>query len=785
MSSSNIGTSIKRYEDLALLKGEGRFVDDIKIEGLLEVAFVRSPHPHAVIKSIDTGAARALDGVHAVYTHADLDAVLTSNVIPCDHKNWDFPETAKPLVLPSDEVCFAGEAIAIVVADSRYLAEDAVELVVVDYEPLPAVSNCSVALAEGAPTVHRNAKDNIVTEFLTAYGDCDKAFRDAPHVFDLSLKVHRGGAHPIETRGTLAKYDPDTDQLTVWINTQKPHPARNGLVQLFGMDEQHVRVIVPDVGGGFGGKNLLHSEDILTAVAAKLLGRSVKWIEDRRENFVAAIQERDQFWEVEIAVDQDAQIIGVRGDMLHDQGAYTLLHLHVPHNSAIAVPGPYKVPHYKVRTRVIETNCVGTIPVRGAGYPEGNFVMERLLDEVARRLELDRGEVRRRNLIRGDEIPYELPMKTRENTPIIYESGNFSGVMEQALDVAAYRDFSDRQAEARENNRYLGIGVSNMVKVTGRGPFETALVRIGRSGKVMIYTSAMPMGQGTKTTLAQICADQLGVDPGDISLVTSDTTVVPHGIGAYGSRTTVNAGNAVHVASGRVREKLLQAAQHMLKTSDNVAGYLAEEEEDLELRDGQVWVKGAAPLAISFAEIAKALSGVKGYNKPAGMAPSLEATIDFMPVDVTYGNSAHVVEVEVDPGTGDVEILRYVVVNDSGHLVNPMLVEGQLHGGVVHGIGNAMFEWMGYDESAQPVVTTFADYLLPSATEVPNIEIHHQSYPSTLNPLGVKGVGESGTVGAVAAIVSATENALEPFGVRIKEAPMSPAGLVELMADAR
>ena len=449
MSSSNIGASIKRYEDLALLKGEGRFVDDIKIEGLLEVAFVRSPHPHAVIKSIDTGAARALDGVHAVYTHADLDAVLTSNVIPCDHKNWDFPETAKPLVLPSDEVCFAGEAIAIVVADSRYLAEDAVELVVVDYEPLPAVSNCSVALAEGAPTVHRNAKDNIVTEFLTAYGDCDKAFRDAPHVFDLSLKVHRGGAHPIETRGTLAKYDPDTDQLTVWINTQKPHPARNGLVQLFGMDDQQVHVIVPDVGGGFGGKNLLHSEDILTAVAAKLLGRSVKWIEDRRENFVAAIQERDQCWEVEIAVDQDARIIGVRGDMLHDQGAYTLLHLHVPHNSAIAVPGPYKVPHYKVRTRVVETNCVGTIPVRGAGYPEGNFVMERLLDEVARRLELDRGEVRRRNLIRGDEIPYELPMKTRENTPIIYESGNFSGVMEQALDVAAYRDFSDRQAQAR------------------------------------------------------------------------------------------------------------------------------------------------------------------------------------------------------------------------------------------------------------------------------------------------------------------------------------------------
>ncbi|MGI9303993.1 MAG: xanthine dehydrogenase family protein molybdopterin-binding subunit, partial [Gammaproteobacteria bacterium] len=363
MNERTIGASIKRLEDPALLKGEGRFVDDIQMQGLLEAAFVRSPHPHAEIKSIDTSAALALPDVHAVYTHADLSAVLTSNVIPVDHKTWEFPDTAKPRVLPESEVCFAGEAVAIVVAESRYIAEDAAALVEVDYNPLPAVSDCRAAIAEGAPTVHRHAKDNIVTEFYTEYGDCASAFANAPHVFKLALEVHRGGAHSIEPRGTLAKYDADTDTLTVWINTQKPYPARNGLVELFGMDEHRVRVIVPDVGGGFGGKNLLHSEDIMTALATKLLNRPVKWIEDRREHFIAAIQERKQYWEVEIAVDDEAKILGIQGEILHDQGAYTLLHLHIPHNSSIAVPGPYKVPNYKIFTRVIETNCVGTIPV--------------------------------------------------------------------------------------------------------------------------------------------------------------------------------------------------------------------------------------------------------------------------------------------------------------------------------------------------------------------------------------------------------------------------------------
>ena len=774
MKDSMIGARLARLEDPALLKGKGKYVGDITLPGMLEASFVRSPHPHAMIRSIDARAAREHPGVHAVLTHDDFQSVLATNYIPSDHKTWQFPETSKPVVIPKEEVCFAGEAVAMVLADSRYVAEDAAALVDVDYEPLPAVSDCREALAAGAPTVHAAAADNIVAEFHTEYGDCTAAFANAAHTFRISLKQHRGGAHSIEARGVVAHYEPHTDVLTVWASTQTAHKIRNGLVELLGTDEHRVRVIVPDVGGAFGGKNLLYPEDAMACVASRILERPVRWIEDRREHFLAAIQERDQYWDIGIATDDDGRILGIEGTILHDQGAYTLLHLHVPHNSAIAVPGPYMVPNYRVFTRVIETNRVGTIPVRGAGYPEGNFAMERLLDEVARNLGLDRAEVRRRNLIPSQGMPYELPMQTRERTPIIYDSGDFPGCQARAVEAIDYDEFAERQARARAEGRYIGIGIANMIKVTGRGPFESGLVRVGRSGRVMVYTGAMAMGQGTKTTLAQICSEQLGVAPADIMVVTADTAGVPHGIGGYGSRQTVTAGNAVHAAAITVRERVLEVASHMLEASS----------QDLELEAGEVRVKGAPGLSVSFGDIAKALSGVKGYDKPGGLNPSLESTVDYMPPDVTYGNACHAVEVEVDIGTGDVELLRYVVVNDSGRLINPMIVEGQIQGGVAHGIGNALFEWMGYDENAQPVITTFADYLLPSSTEVPNIEIIHHEFPSTLNPLGVKGVGEAGTIPAAAVIASAVENALAPFAVRIGEAPISPVRIVELIEAA-
>ncbi|MEE8145926.1 MAG: xanthine dehydrogenase family protein molybdopterin-binding subunit [Kiloniellales bacterium] len=775
MTDSIIGARIGRFEDRALLTGQAQYLDDIHMVGMVEMAFVRSPHPHALIRGIDSSKALTLPGVYAVYSHADLASVLTTDRIPQDKAGARFPDTTWPVVLPRDETCFVGEPVAAVVAESRYIAEDAAALVEVDYEPLEPAADCRDAAAPGAPKVHREAQNNIVTEFRTDYGDCAAAFAAADHVFAISLKQHRGAGHPIEGRGTIARYSAVGDEMTVWASVQTPHKLRNGLMELFGVDESGVRVIVPDVGGAFGAKNLVYPEDVMVAVAARLLERPVKWAEDRREHFLAAVQERDQYWDLEIACDGEGRIQGVRGKIIHDQGAYTLLGLHTPHNCSIGVPGPYVVPNYQIDVVVVETNKVGCVPIRGAGYPEASFAMERLLDEIARGLGLDRAELRRRNLIPAEKMPYEHPMKTREGTPTIYDTGDFPACQVQALETADYAGFAARQARARSEGRYLGIGVSNMVKVTGRGPFESGVVRVGRSGRVSVYTGAMEMGQGTKTSLAQICAEHLGVPPGEITVVAGDTGAVLHGIGGYGSRQTVTGGSAVHLAAIEVRDKALKVAAHTLEVS----------ERDLELKDGEARVKGAPELSMSLADIAKALAGAKGYSLPKEVTPWLQASVNFRPPDVTYANAAHVVEVEVDIGTGGVKILRYVVANDSGRLINPTIAEGQLHGGTAHGIGNALFEWMGYDENAQPVTTTLADYLLPTATEVPNFEIIHAEIPSTLNPLGVKGIGEAGTVPVAGAVISAIEHALEPFAVRIAEAPISPGRLIELIAAGR
>ena len=775
MSSRMFEPRMGRLEDQALLTGKGRYVDDIHLPGMVEVAFVRSPHGHALFHSINATAALAHPGVHAVYTHADVAQTLTSDHIPPDQMIDSFPKTTWPYILPKDEVCFVGEAVAVVVADNRYIAEDAVALVEVDYEPLPVVSNCRQAADSESVTVHRDADDNIVSQFSTEYGDTETAFAEAAHVFDFSLKQHRGGAHSIEGRGVVANYDADAHHLTIWNSTQSAHKSRDAAVELFDMDESQVRVIVPDVGGGFGGKNTVYPEEVMTTLASRLLARPVKWIEDRREHFLAAIQERDQEWDVEVAVDTEARIQGIRGIIYHDQGAYTLLGLHVPHNASIAVPGPYHIPSYSMEVVVAETNKVSTIPVRGAGYPEGSFAMERILDRVARELGMDRAEVRRRNLIPGEAIPYEMPMKTREGTPMIYESGDFSRCHEMALEAAGYEDFSLRQEEARAEGRHIGIGVANTVKVTGRGPFESATVRVGRSGRVIVYTSAMAMGQGTKTALAQVCAEQLTIPPDQISVVTVDTASSPIGIGAYGSRNMVNAGNSVHLAAGEVRDKAIRVAAHVFGVEENA----------IEIAGGLACVKADPTKSLTFKDIAKALGAAKGVPIPKDMPIGFEATVNFRPPDVTYCNSCHVVAVEVDPETGGVEIIRYVVVNDSGVLINPTLVEGQLQGGVAHGIGNALYEWMGYDENAQPVILNFAEYLLPSSTTVPNIEIIHVETPSTLNPLGVKGAGESGVIAVAGATISAVENALEPFSVWISEAPVSPVRIVELIEQSR
>jgi aerobic carbon-monoxide dehydrogenase large subunit len=766
-----IGQSIKRIEDRPLLIGAGRFVADLQFSGMMEAAFVRSPHAHAAIRGIDTSAARRYPGVHAVLTLADLRPLLSQVRLPLQFRTAQLPSDVTPLVLADDEVAFVGEAVAVVIAQSRYIAEDAAALVAVDYEPLPSVSDCRQAIAPGAPHVHRARPSNLLTEFRQAYGDVTDAFARAPHRASVSLKQHRGGAHSIEGRGAIAAYDVNEDRLTLWSSTQLAHEVRAFLMMLLRLDENQLRVVAPDVGGGFGAKFVMYPEEVTLAAACLKLRRPIKWIEDRREHFLSAVQERDQYWDLEVAFDDDGRLLGVRGTMIHDQGAYTPQGINLPYNASTALPGPYMLPAYQLDVKVVETNKVATMPVRGAGYPEGAFAMERLLDRIADELALDRAEVRRRNLVPPEKMPYVSPLKTRAGSPVALDSGDFLGCQHVALDAIDYAGFAERQREARSEGRHLGIGVGNGVKGTGRGPFESGIVRIGRSGRISVYTGAMPMGQGIRTALAQICAEQFDVAPDSVAVAAGDTAIIPYGQGGFASRQTITAGSAVHMAAVAVREKALKVAAHLLEVSPS----------DLELRDGRVEIAGAPGSGLALRELAEAVSGVPGYAMPGKFEPGLESMQSFLPSALTYGGGCHAVEVEVDIETCGVRILRYVVVNDSGRVINPAIVEGQLHGGAVHAIGNALYEWMAYDDQAQPITTTFADYVMPTATELPRIEVTLAEFPSPLNPLGVKGVGESGCVPAAAAIISAVENALAPFGVRIAEYPMTPARLFTLL----
>jgi aerobic carbon-monoxide dehydrogenase large subunit len=761
-----IGKRHPRLEDMTLLRGKGRFVDDLHEAGMLEAAFVRSPHAHAAIQGINSVCARQLPGVHAVFTLSDLSPHLSQERIPLQFRSTELPPNITPFVLAKDEVAFVGEAVAVVIADSRYIAEDAAALVQVQYDPLPVVADCRRALEPDAPIAHSNKTSNLLLEFRQAYGDIDAAFACASRHLTINLQQHRGCAHPIEGRGAFATYDENADRLTVWSSTQLVHEARAFLMQLLRRDENQIRVVAPDVGGGFGAKFVLYSEEVTIAVSSLLLRRGVKWTEDRREHFIAAIQERDQYWDLDAAFD---------GHMIHDEGAYTPQSINLAYVSAAAVPGPYILPAYELRVSVVETNKVAALSVRGAGYPEGTFAMERILDRIAGDLGLDRAEVRRRNLIPAKSMPYVMPMKSRAGTHIVRDSGDYPQSQKVALEAIDYIGFPDRQRRARAEGRFLGIGVGNGIKGTGLGPFESGLVRIGRSGRISVYTGAMPMGQGIKTSLAQICAEQFSVSADKITVVAGDTAAVPLGQGGFASRQTVTAGSSVHLAAEAVREKALRIAAHLLEAS----------QEDLVMRDGRIEIAGAPGSGLELRQVAEAVSGLPGYSMPGNFEPGLESAKNFLPSALTYGIGTHAVEVEVDTETCGIRILRYVVVNDSGRMINPMIVEGQIAGGVAHGIGNALYEWMGYDEQAQPVTTTFADYLLPSASEIPPIEIKPLDFPSPLNPLGVKGVGEVGVVPAGAAIISAVENALEPFGIQIEEIPLRPTRLFALIQGAR
>jgi carbon-monoxide dehydrogenase large subunit len=768
--ASLIGARVARTEDPPLLRGERRYIDDIVVPGTLHAAFVRSPHPHAAIRSVGKDAALALPGVHAVLTLDDLASVMAQRRM-MRHSNSGTPlDRMWCFALADGEVSYVGEPVAVVIADSRYIGEDAAALVDVDYDILPEVSDCRKAIEAGAPAVRRELNSNTVATYKVNFGDVDGAFAKAAHVFHTDLWQHRGAGHPIEGRGILAEYHRGTEGVTVWASTQKAHDMFQTITSLFDMDESRLRVVTPEIGGGFGPKLCIYSEDIAVVAASMLLKRSIKWIEDRREHFTNAAQERDQYWSVDIAVDADARILGIRGNLVHDVGAYALQDVNIPFNSASMMSGPYMIPALYMDVVVAATNKTPVSSIRGAGYPQAAFSMERLMDQIARELKLDRAELRRRHLIPAEKMPYTKPLKARSGAAMQYDSGDYPAAQAETLKAAGWHDFPKRQAEALTQGRHIGIGMAHGIKGTGRGPFESGVVKIANTGKVTVSTGAAHLGQGLRTVLAQITANELGLRPEDITVVSGDTSSTALGLGAFASRQMVTAGNSVLLASRAVAEKAKKLASHLLEAA----------EHDLELKDGAVHVVGS-DRSVKLAELSRILKGAPGYGFPPGVDPGLEATAMHRMDALSYANACHVAEVEVDAETGAVHILNYVALQDSGVIINPMLVEGQMQGGIAHGIGNALYEWMGYDDAAQPVTTTFADYLLPTAMEIPRMTAIFKETPSPLNPLGAKGAGEVSTIPTAAAIVNAIEDALTPFNVRITGVPLTPQALVALI----
>ena len=784
-----IGARIARNEDPRLLRGLGCFAGDIHPPGVLQAAGLRSPHAHARIASIDATRARALPGVHLVLTAADLGPLNQATPLLIPHPALTHARTQRPLA--TDEVRYAGELIAFVIAEDRYVAEDAVDLIEVRYEPLPAVTELEAALADGSPLVHADVPANRAARLIQRVGDPEGAFAGAAHVLTERLYVERSCASPIEARGVVADYDPRTGVLRAWISTQAPLPIKNGLARLFGLPEFNVEVIAPDIGGAFGVKIMLfYPEEILVPHAAIQLGRPVKWIEDRREHFTSASQERGQLHQIEVAIDNTGRILGLRDRFLHDAGAYTPYGIVVPLITATQLPGPYRLRNYHVEFDAVYTNKVQVTPYRGAGRPHGAFVMERVIGLIARALGLEPVEVRRRNFIQPDEFPWDVGLTFQDGGPTRYDSGDYPAGLETALRMIGFDNFRARQAAARAEGRCLGLGVACYVEGTGIGPYEGAHVRVEPSGKVLVATGLTTQGQGHYTTFAQIAADALGCDPTDITVVTGDTTRFNWGAGTFASRALVTSGNAVGIAARKVRDKALGLAALLLEVSP----------ADLELAEGAVRVKGVPGRRLTLGALAAVANPIRyAYGKDATEAalklvkprqgavlaedaePGLEAHGYYAPPQSTFASGCHAAIIEVDPGTGQLTFVKYVAQHDCGTMVNPMVIEGQIHGGVAQGIGGAFYEKLVYDRDGQLLSGSFMDFLMPTAAELPAIEVAHLETPSPLNPLGVKGVGEAGVIPVAALVAEAVDDALAPFGVRVREMPLSPDRILELI----
>ncbi len=737
MTTRWFGARVQRVEDDRLLRGRGHFTDDID-EGALESCLVRSPFAHARIKSIDVSAARALPGVVAVYVAPDLPFGQNDLPILIPHPNLTHGRTQR--CLASEVVRYMGEAVAFVVAENRYIAEDAADLIEVDYEPLPVVITPEVAAAAEL-LVHDDVPGNVAAEMLQEVGDVKAALAAAPHRLHLRLRFERGAANPMEARAVWARWSEAEHRLTVYDSTQSPTSIRGGLAVLM------------------------------------QLGRPVKWTEDRQEHFTAVNHERGQVHEVEVGFDGDGRVLALGDDFVHDAGAYTPYGIILPIITAAQVPGPYRVPNYRVRFRDVYTNATPTSPYRGAGRPHACFVMERTLDAIAAELGLDRVEVRRRNLIQPDEFPYEVGVGWQDGNRVVYDSGNYPALLDRALEMLGPRPAGD----------HVGMGLGIYVEGTGVGPYEGAHVQVLVSGKVVAATGIPNQGQAHATVWAQIVADELGVDVADVEVTSGDTRKFQWGVGTFASRSAVMAGNAMHIAAGMVADKAKHIAADILEASP----------ADLELVGGRVRVKGSPDRGIPLAAVAvlanpmryafgggtEAATQFTSRPRPGpplleGEQPGLEATGYYSPPGSTWAAGCHAAYVHIDPKTFRLEVLKYVVVHDCGRLINPMVVEGQIEGGVAQGIGGAFYERLAYDADGQLRNASFMEFLMPYATEIPAIEIDHIETPSPLNPLGIKGAGEAGVIPVGAVIASAIEEAL---GVPITEMPLSPLKLFELL----
>ncbi len=774
MSRALFGVRVERREDLPLLTGQGSYTDDLKRPGMLHAAVLRSPHAHAKIRSIDVSAARALAGVAAVFTHADLGAA--GKEIPLLQPN-PLLVARTQLLLAHDEVRYVGEPVAFVVGGDRYVTEDALELIEVAYEPLAVAADAEGALEDGAPLVYPEIANNLASRFTLGFGDATEVFARADLVLRQRFKTHRGAGQAMECRAVLAEYDRRANRITMWSATQAPHLVGRLASQMLGMEEWQVRVIAPhDVGGGFGPKAIFYPEEGLVPFAARALGRPVKWTEDRREHFLSTNQERDQYHNAEMALTREGKVLGFRDTVVFDTGAYVPWGIVEPWITATTIPGPYKLSAFQVDMQVVYTHKVPVTPVRGAGRPQAVFVMERMMDLAARELQLDPAEIRQRNFIQSEEMPYPMGLVYRDGAQVTYDSGDYPACLRKSQDLIGYDQFRREQSRARFEGRYIGVGIGAYVEGTGLGPYEGAIVQIESSGKVLVTTGAAPQGQGHATTMAQIAAHELGIDVDDVTVITGDTGAIPFGIGTFASRVAVNAGNSIALAAREVREQALAIAANLLEAN----------KDDLELAQGSVFVRGAPAKSISLGALALTAAGARpGYTLPPGVQPGLQATHYFSPSQAAYASGAHVITVEVDVRTGDVKILDYAVAHDCGRMINPMIVEGQIQGGVAHGIGNSFYEELIYDNNGQLLTASFMDYLLPTAKEVPTAKIAHMEVVCPLNPLGVKGVGEGGTIPSAAAFAGAVEDALAPFNVTVTEVPLSPEKVRKLLREAR